>query len=161
MHFFRAFSKIKGYRCYDPSQKKIYVSRDVIFIKNTFYYPATCQEEDDFNLYFQLLWSEYTFSANKFLKLESSPLLINFFPPLLRICMSNTWCSSAKYRSSCYSRWWSSKKNVLQNPLTSSHITRVCNIYYQWQCRFLVSKLLTSHNLFNNISLFICEWTTR
>jgi len=41
----------KGYRFYDPLQKKMYVSRDVRFSKDTLYYPATGQEEDDFNLF--------------------------------------------------------------------------------------------------------------
>ena len=34
-----------------PYKKEIYVSKDILFTENTSYYPATCQEEDDFNLF--------------------------------------------------------------------------------------------------------------
>jgi hypothetical protein len=51
MHFLRVFQTQNGYRCYHPSQKKMYVSRDVTFTEDALYYPATGQEEDDLNLF--------------------------------------------------------------------------------------------------------------
>jgi len=90
MYFLRVFSNTKGYRCYDPSWKKKYMYQEMLYLPKILLITLPHVKKRMILTCFRCLVPVimiriYVLCHNKFLKLESSPFLINLLPPLLRI----------------------------------------------------------------------------